>query len=271
MFIQAKTLESFSMNATDGELGSIADLYFESNTFTLRYFVGDTRTWFFGGKVLLSPESVTSIEQEKERIDVNLTKDQIKDSPKPSSHEPVSRQYEAELRDHYGWRHYWGAPIGGASAGMGSPGSYPAAPGMMIPYPIANPNVSRTEDEQDAMTQQTEQNSLQSINDLRGYKIHVKNGEVGKALDFMLNEHDWTINYIIVDVGGTFTREPVPLAAEWITDISWQDKTITVNVDKELIESAPDYEIHEPFTREDESRLYAHYGRDVYWESIENE
>ncbi|MDQ0207815.1 PRC-barrel domain-containing protein [Alkalicoccobacillus murimartini] len=267
MFIQAKTLESFSMNATDGELGSIADLYFESNTFTLRYFVGDTRTWFFGGKVLLSPEAVTSIDAEKEHINVNETKEQIKNSPKPSEHEPVSRQYEAELRDHYGWKHYWGAPIGGVGAGMGTPGAYPAAPGLIIPPPVSNPQSDQGEYESEALSHQTNHNFLQSINDLRGYTIHAKNGEVGKVLDFMLNEHDWSINYIIVDVGGVFTREPVPLAAEWITDISWQDKTITVNVEKELIERAPNYELHEPFTREHEAELYSHYNRKTYWEN----
>ncbi|MCM2677087.1 PRC-barrel domain-containing protein [Alkalicoccobacillus plakortidis] len=267
MFVQAKTLESFSMNATDGELGSIADLYFESNTFTLRYFVGDTRTWFFGGKVLISPEAVTSLDLEKDLININETKEQIKNSPKPSEHEPVSRQYETELRDHYGWTHYWGAPIGGAGAGMGTPGAYPAAPGLMMPPPGRDRALNKTDYEQDALSHHSENNLLQSITDLRGYKIHAKNGEVGKALDFILNEKNWTINYIIVDVGGVFTREPIPLAAEWITDISWQDKTITVNVEKELIESAPDYELHEAFTREHETQLYAHYARKGYWEN----
>ncbi|TSB45478.1 PRC-barrel domain-containing protein [Alkalicoccobacillus porphyridii] len=266
MLIQAKTLESYSMNATDGELGSIADLYFESNTFTLRYFVGDTRTWFFGGKVLLSPESVTSIDPDKEFININATKDQIKDSPKPSEHEPVTRQYEAQLRDHYGWSHYWGAPIGGAGAGLGSPGAYPGPPGMMIPPALLKNDAEKDGRQTNSLDQEMDQNQLQSIDDLRGYSIHVQNGEVGKALDFILNDENWTINYIIVDVGGLFSREPVPLAAEWITDISTFDKTITINVESNLVESAPNFEMYQDFTRDDETELYAHYGQKGYWE-----
>lgn len=266
MLIQAKSLESYSMNATDGELGSIADLYFESNTFTLRYFVGDTRTWFFGGKVLLSPEAVTSIDIDKELININETKEQIKNSPKPSDHEPVSRQYETQLRDHYGWTHYWGAPIGGGGAGLGTSGAYPAPPGLMVPPQILRNDTHVDTVENNSLEIEMENNYLQSIKDLRGYTIHAKNGEVGKALDFVLNQQNWSINYIIVDLGGFFTKEPVALAAEWITDISWHDKTITINVEKDLVESAPEFEPNKEFTRTDEAQLYTHYGRRGYWE-----
>lgn len=83
MLLHAKTLETFTMSARDGELGHLNDFFVDSHTLQLRYFVGDTRTWFFGGKVLLSTKAFKEIDKENGSISVDATKQQIKDSPKP--------------------------------------------------------------------------------------------------------------------------------------------------------------------------------------------
>ncbi|GAK02898.1 hypothetical protein JCM19037_1168 [Geomicrobium sp. JCM 19037] len=53
------------------------------------------------------PELITRLEITEQLVDLDATKDQVKDSPKPETDQPISRQYEATLLDHYGLQHYW--------------------------------------------------------------------------------------------------------------------------------------------------------------------
>ncbi|WP_198507846.1 PRC-barrel domain-containing protein [Bacillus sp. FJAT-45037] len=267
MLLRAKDLKSYSMLASDGELGSLDDFYFDSDTATIRYFVGDTRTWFFGGKVLLSPLSFSNIDRDNERIAVKATKDQIKDSPKPEEHEPVTRKYEKQLSTYYGWEGYWG----GADRPRDMTGFQAHAP--MMP-PIFNPEVPRNQEEQrlqaDAATvKDTEfdqDQHLISVEDIKGYTVYSKGGEVGKIHDCVIDDKTWKIRYFVVNVGGFFNKELVLVSVEWLTDVDWKSHIITVGLDNELIENAPELESGQVITVEDETKLHVHYNRPTYWQ-----
>ena len=41
-------------------------------------------------------------------IPVNLTEEQVKNSPEIDTEKPVSRQQELKLYGHYPWTNYWG-------------------------------------------------------------------------------------------------------------------------------------------------------------------
>jgi sporulation protein YlmC with PRC-barrel domain len=49
------TLQGLTVAATDGEIGSVYDVYFDAKQWTVRYFVVDTGTWLSGRRVLVSP------------------------------------------------------------------------------------------------------------------------------------------------------------------------------------------------------------------------
>jgi sporulation protein YlmC with PRC-barrel domain len=268
MLLRAKTLKSYSMLASDGELGSLDDFYFDSDTATIRYFVGDTRTWFFGGKVLLSPLSFKEIDRSNERIAVNATKDQIKDSPKPEEHEPITRRYEQQLSSYYGWENYWADN----AARRDITGFQAHAP--MMP-PIFNPEGPREEhdglksDEAHASEQQyREDQQLISVEDIKGYKVHTADGEAGKIHDCVIDDEDWKIRYFVVNVGGFFNKELVLVSIDWLNDVSWRDHTITFDLENKRIEDAPEFVSDQPITREDEAALYEHYNRKGYWVDI---
>ncbi|MCM3713909.1 PRC-barrel domain-containing protein [Halalkalibacter oceani] len=246
LILKAKNLKRFTMRATDGDIGSIDDFYFDDESFVVRYFIGDTRTWFFGGKVLLSPEAFTDVHIADESISVNATKEQIKDSPKPDEKEPISRQYERELGQYYGW----------GAAPLTQPRRSLFGEEAVEPHERAAVDLETREE-----------SHLQSVNDVRNYRVHAINGEVGRVSDFLLESDTWNIRYLEVDVGGFLSKELVLVSTDWISEINWRDRTITVNVDKERIEAAPDYFEETPLTREDEMRLYRHYDQPPYWEA----
>ena len=67
--------------ATDGEIGSVQDLYFDDLRWTVRYLMVDTGAWLPGRQVLISPMAVGGPSWGEGRLPVRLTKQQVENSP----------------------------------------------------------------------------------------------------------------------------------------------------------------------------------------------
>jgi len=48
-------LKGYAIDASDGEIGTVADFLFDDRTWLVRWLVVDTGTWLTGRKVLLHP------------------------------------------------------------------------------------------------------------------------------------------------------------------------------------------------------------------------
>ncbi|MDX9710166.1 MAG: PRC-barrel domain-containing protein [Trichloromonas sp.] len=91
MLCKAQTLKRYALNSRDGEIGKVKEFYFDDQHWTIRYLVADTGTWLAGRQVLISPYAMRAVNAEKQHIEINLTKQQIEDSPPLESDKPVSR------------------------------------------------------------------------------------------------------------------------------------------------------------------------------------
>jgi hypothetical protein len=125
MLTNATFLKGIAIQATDGELGTVAQFYFDDETWAIRYLTVETGGWLDNRQVLISPISVVRADWAAKRLDVALTKKQVQNSPNIDTHLPVSRQHEAEYNRYYGYPYYWGGPF------LWGPEPYPA--GLTIP------------------------------------------------------------------------------------------------------------------------------------------
>ena len=110
MLTNVTFLKGLVIQATDGELGTVDQFYFDDETWAIRYLTVDTGGWLGGRQVLISPISVVHADWPAKRLDVALTKKQVENSPDIDTHQPVSRQHEAEYNGYYGYPYYWGGP-----------------------------------------------------------------------------------------------------------------------------------------------------------------
>ena len=92
MFKHLRDLEGFRLAAKDGEIGHVTDLYFEDTDWAVRYIVVATGNWLFGKKVLISPNAVQAIKWDEECMKVDLTTEQVRNSPDIDTDRPISRQ-----------------------------------------------------------------------------------------------------------------------------------------------------------------------------------
>ena len=125
MLTNASFLKGLTIQATDGELGTVDEFYFDDETWAIRYLTVVTGGWLGGRSVLISPMSVLHTDWPAKRLDVALTKKQVENSPGIDTHVPISRQHEAEYNLYYGYPYYWGGAF------LWGPARYPA--GLTVP------------------------------------------------------------------------------------------------------------------------------------------
>lgn len=98
-----KQLYGKKLGASDAELGHVKDFYFDDQNWTVRYVVADTGNWLPERQVLLSPLAFSHMYPAEKLLPVNLTRNQIENSPMIETHKPMSRQFEEEYHRYYGW------------------------------------------------------------------------------------------------------------------------------------------------------------------------
>jgi len=251
MLTNTAQLKGLVIRATDGELGTVDQLYFDDETWAVRYLTVDTGGWLGGRRVLISPISVVNTDWPARRLDVALTKQQVEKSPDINTHQPVSRQHEAAYFGYYGYPYYWGGPY------MWGPALYPAA--------LVNQTTASREPMADRIGKESTDSHLRSTEAVTGYHIEAADGEIGHVDGFVMDDEAWAIRYIEAATRNWWPGKKVLVAPEWIERVSWTDSKVYVGLSREAIQNGPEYIESMPITREYENRLYFHYGRPPYW------
>jgi hypothetical protein len=246
-----KHLKDFVIHATDGELGSVDQLYFDDETWAIRYLIVDTGGWLNGRRVLISPFAITRTDWDNKRLYVSLTKQQVENSPNIDTHRPVSRQHEAAYLGYYGFPYYWGGPYLWGSA------YYPS--GVAVSATAAGETLA------DRIRKESTDSHLRSTQAVTGYHIDAADGEIGHVDGFIVDDEAWAIRYIEVATRNWLPGKKVLVSPAWIERVSWRDSRVYVGLFREAIQEAPEYIESRPVTREYENRLYFHYGRPPYW------
>jgi sporulation protein YlmC with PRC-barrel domain len=96
-----KAVTGYHIHASDGEVGHVADFLVKDADWSIRYLVVDTRNWWPGKKILISPRSIKAIDRTKRLIDLNVTRQRVKDSPAYDASIVVDREYENHFNNYY--------------------------------------------------------------------------------------------------------------------------------------------------------------------------
>lgn len=246
MMRSVRTLQGFGIAATDGDIGTIDDVYFDDHNWTIRHLIVDTGGWLTGRKVLLSPHAVSGVDWVEGTVRVNVTRREVEDSPGIDTDVPVSRQQEAALHDHFGYPYYWDGPM---------LWGYTSLP-MIMPPPS-----------EDSMTQEVEQrieqehdHDLRSTDAVIGCHIHATDGDLGHVEDFLFDEEDWSIRMMLVATRNWWPGKHVLLSPKRIERVDWIAKTVAVNITREEIEHSPEYDPQVPSTPDRRVFAYRPFG-----------
>jgi hypothetical protein len=242
---RVKNLKGYRLNNLDGEMGKVKEFYFDDHHWTIRYLVADTGNWLSDRQVLISPYSLSSMNKEERTISVDLTEKKIEESPTLGNDEPISRLFEQSYFRYYQLPMYWG--------GAHMWGAYPffMRDTEIRPEPVPGENVRDYH--------------LRSTHPITGYHLQAVNGEIGHVEDFILDDKNWAIRYLVIDTANWWPGKRVLISPNWIECVGWDESKVFVNLSREMIKQAPEYTETSLLTHDYEKALHAHYNRPGYW------
>ncbi len=254
----AKELQSYSLYATDGDVGSAEAFFFDDQSWQIRYLVANAGGLLINRQeVLVAPEFVEKVDQDTQILYTKLTKEQVKNSPPIETDRPVADQQELTYYDYYGADPYWAGGWGATTGLAGVPpyaGAYPGAYGA-----VAESAGS------EAAREKRGDPHLRSTREVAGYRIQATDGEIGHVEDFIVDDEEWAIRYIVVDTRNWLPGNKVLISVRWISGVSWPEMEVYVDLTQDEIKSAPQWDPDTPVDCEYETRLHEHYGRPPYW------
>ena len=96
-----------SVQATDGEIGHVADFVIDDETWAIRYLVIDTHNWLPDKMVLISILWIEKVSWNEKKVFISLPRETIKLAPEYSENALISREYELGLHRYYNRKVYW--------------------------------------------------------------------------------------------------------------------------------------------------------------------
>jgi len=255
-------LHGYALRATDGDVGTVKDFYFDDDRWVVRYLVVETGTWLSSRKVLISPVSLGVPDHDAQVVPVSISREQVKNSPDIDTDKPVSRQHEADYLGYYGYPVYWDS-IGIWGAG--------GLPGTMLPETVLAPSgagvleADRAIAAEVAARHRDDDPHLRSCQSITGHHIKAEDGEIGHVQGFIVDEQSWQIRYLVVDTSNWWLGHQVLVAPQWIKEVSWADKVVAVAMTRNAIQRAPEWNASMPPDRDQEVEIYKHYDRSGYW------
>lgn len=106
---------------------------------------------------------------------------------------------------------------------------------------------------------------LRSINDIIGYHLQCTDGEVGTCKDFLFDDRQRTIRYVVVDTGAWLPGQKVLLSPVLLGTPDWKSRRLFVKTTTKEVENAPPLESDMPVSLTYEKQLMAHYDFPYYW------
>jgi len=221
-----KELYGNKLGASDGDIGHVKDFYFDDQNWVIRYLVADTGSWLPGRQVLISPYSFGPFEHTGNVLRVNLTRKQIEDSPSIDLHKPVSRKYEEEYYQYYGWPFYWqGAGVWGMSG-------FPVLETVTRPFPGQSGEPTEP-------TPPSTDSHLRSTQAVSGYQLQTGDAMIGHVRDFMMDPYNWAIRQLVIKTGHRLSGKDVVIEIKNVQRISYDESTIFTDLPEGAAKQSP--------------------------------
>jgi sporulation protein YlmC with PRC-barrel domain len=232
-----KDLRGDAIVARDGPIGSVDDVYFDDERWTVRYLVVDMGAWLPGRKVLISPACVMPIQESKAALRVALTREQIEQSPGVDRDPPISRSLEAVHARYFGYPYYWSGPYLWGTAGMplATEWTEPAAMRAARAHEFEDPG--RAPDAE----QHAAESHVRSVREVVGYNLHATDGDLGRVEDFIVDDETWAIADLLVETRSRLPGKRFLVAPGAVDDVDWANREVRIRLIRDEVERTPAY------------------------------
>ena len=260
-----KELRSYTIGASDGDVGHVKDFYFDDQDWVIRYLVVETGSWMNSRKVLVSPYAIGEADWISHRLPVRISREQVKNSPDIDTNKPVSRQHEVHYADYYGYPYYWeGSGYWGGD--LFFPSARLTADAEDEAHQEVRDEVAAVYARADAKEHAHDDPHLRSCEAVQGYHVHASDGDLGHISGMLVDEETWAIRYLVIDTSNWWAGHKVLIPPQWVSRIDWAQSLVDIQMTRKTIQNAPPFESSYALNRQHELDLYRYYDRPNYWE-----
>lgn len=100
---------------------------------------------------------------------------------------------------------------------------------------------------------------LRSVKSLYGYRIHAVDGDIGEVYEFLFDDKDWIIRYIVVDTSTLLVDRKVLIPPTVLKQPELEKGKLPVTLTKEEIRNSPDIEADKPVSLQHQMELHRYY------------
>ena len=105
---------------------------------------------------------------------------------------------------------------------------------------------------------------LRSLNDLERYKVEATDGDLGTVVDFLLDDDQWVVRYLIVEVSFLSARR-VLVSPISFRNAEWSTRHFHLALTKDRIKNSPSVDTEKPVSRQHEADYNRYYAYGPYW------
>jgi len=108
---------------------------------------------------------------------------------------------------------------------------------------------------------------LRSLKDLEGYAVSATDGDIGHVVEFLLDDGNWTVRYLVVQAGGPLFLDGrrVLISPIAFRKVEWLAQRFHLALTMDKIKNSPDVDVDKPVSRQHERDYHGYYGLPLYW------
>ena len=99
-------ITGYHVQASDGDMGHVANMLIDNVQWGVRYLIVETSNWWMGKQVLMSPYAITSIIWPDRTVYLDVNQAEVKASPEWDPAATIVENYQHRLHKHYDWAGY---------------------------------------------------------------------------------------------------------------------------------------------------------------------
>lgn len=209
MLRSMNALAGYTVQTTDGELGTVGDILFDEKTWSIAYLIlriPDTPT----GLKILPPTTMGRPDADRRVLPVAYSRAQIYKSPNVNLEEMVARHRMVDVSRHHG------------SDGEGLAMSEELA-SSLLENVETSVGASSLFDDDDP--------HLRSPRELLHFSVQALDGRLGHISDMILDDTQWTLHSMVVDPGQHVAiQHPLLISPGHIRSVIWAEARVEVDI-----------------------------------------
>jgi sporulation protein YlmC with PRC-barrel domain len=80
---------------------------------------------------------------------------------------------------------------------------------------------------------------IRSLNELEGYTLRALDGDIGRCSDFLFDDSQWTVRYMVADTGRWLPGRKILISPAFLETADWDSRRFPIRLTRSQIENGP--------------------------------